>query len=171
MTISTPQQTDPAPAVAAPAKGHADEKIGRGDRAALLCCHEPAYAEYLAAELRAMGYKLHLAAGHAEAIHRLSIRSYHLTVVLENLEGCALEGNTLLQHLAGLPTDDRRATYVVLLCQSFETGDEMGAYALSVDQLVGYRDIAQFAALAGPAIEEHEESNHQFTAVAARLAA
>jgi hypothetical protein len=149
----------------------ADDKIGRGDRAALLCCHEPAYAEYLAAELRGMGYKLHLAGGHAEAIHHLVTRSYHLTVVLENLEGCALADNVLLHHLAALPNDERRATYVVLLCQSFATGDEMGAYALGVDQLVSYQDIGQFSALVVPALEEHEEANHHFTAVAARLAA
>ena len=72
--------------------------------------------------------------------------------------------------MAPLPNDERRATYVVLLCQSFATGDEMGAYALAVDQLIGYQDISQFAELVGPALEEHEEGNHHFTAVAARLA-
>ena len=151
--------------------GLASDKIGRGDRAALLCCHEPAYAEYLAAELRGLGYKLHLAGGHEAAIHRLTSRGYHLTVVLENLEGCALGQNTLLQHLAAMPNDERRATYVALLCQSFTTGDEMGAYALGVDQLVNYHDISQFTALVAPAIEEHDEGNHHFTTVAARLAA
>jgi hypothetical protein len=148
-----------------------EDKIGRADRAALLCCHEPTYAEYLAGELRAMGYKLHLAGSHADAIHRLNSRGYHLTVALENLEGCELGHNTLLQHLAALPNDERRATYVVLLCQSFATGDEMAAYALSVDQLVNYQDIAQFAALVAPALEEHAEGNHHFMTVAARLAA
>jgi hypothetical protein len=148
-----------------------EDKIGRNDRAALLCCHEPAYAEYLAGELRTMGYKLHLATGHAEAIHRLNTRGYHLTVTLENLEGCELARNVLLQHLASLPNDERRATYVVLLCQSFGTSDEMGAYALSVDQLVNYQDISQFAVLVAPALEEHAEGNHHFVTVAARLVA
>lgn len=147
-----------------------DDKIGRDDRAALLCCHEPAYADFLAAELRRMGFKLHWADGHAESIHRLTARTYHLTVVLENLEGCALTQNALLQHLAALPTDERRATYVVLLCQSFPTGDEMAAYAASVDQVINYHDISQFAELVVPALEEHEEGNHHFVTVAARLA-
>ena len=153
-----------------PVHAVASDKIGRQDRAALLCCHEPAYAEYLAAQLRGMGYKLHYAPGHDDAIHRLGTRSYHLTVVLENLEGCALAANTLLQCLALLPTDERRATYVVLLCQSFTTGDERGAYAQSVDQVINYEDIAQFASLVEPALEEHEEGNHHFVTVAARLA-
>jgi hypothetical protein len=152
-------------------KALAEDKIGRDDRAALLCCHEPAYAEYLAGELRAMGFKLHVAATHADAIHRLASRTYHLTVLLENLEGCALGQNTLLQHLAALANDERRATFVVLLCQSFATGDEMAAYALSVNLLINYQDIAQFGALAVPALEEHEEGDHHFKAVAARLAA
>jgi CheY-like chemotaxis protein len=166
--MSTATSPNAAPGAA---KRVTDDKIGRADRAALLCCHEPAYAEYLAAELRGLGYKLHVVAGHEEAIQRLATRTYHLTVALENLEGCALGDNALLQHLAALPNDERRATYVVLLCQSFSTGDAMGAYALSVNQLVKYQDIGQFAALVGPAIEEHEEANHHFTAVAARLAA
>jgi hypothetical protein len=161
--------TQPSAAPGA-AKNLASDKIGRGDRAALLCCHEPAYAEYLAAEIRRMGFKLHLATGHADAIQHLAARSYHVSVLLENLEGCELGRNTLLQHLAALPNDERRATYIVLLCQSFATGDEMGAYALSVDQLIGYQDIGQFASLVAPALEEHEEENHHFTAVAARLA-
>jgi hypothetical protein len=148
-----------------------EDKIGRNDRAALLCCHEPTYAEYLAGELRLMGYKLHLADSHAEAIHRLNSRGYHLIVALENLEGCELAHNALLQHLAALPNDERRATYVVLLCQSFATSDEMGAYSLSVDQLVNYQDISQFASLVAPALEEHAEGNHHFVTVAARLVA
>ncbi len=150
--------------------GLSDDKIGREDRAALLCCHEPAYADYLAGELRAMGYKLHWASGHADSIHRLTSRRYHLTIVLENLEGCALAQNSLLQYLGALSNDERRATYVVLLCQSFQTGDEKAAYALSVDQLVNYQDIAQFAELVAPALEEHDEGNHHFVTVAARLA-
>ena len=165
MSATTPQS-----AVAGAAKNLASDKIGRGDRAALLCCHEPAYAEYLAAELRGLGFKLHLATGHGEAIQLLAGRSYELSVLLENLEGCELGRNTLLQHLAALPNDERRATYVVLLCQSFATGDAMAAYALSVDQLIAYADIAQFASLVAPALEEHEEGNYHFTAVAARLA-
>ena len=60
----------------APAKSPADDKIGRTDRAALLCCHEAAYAVYLAAEIRSLGYKLHLAGTQADAIQRLGSRGY-----------------------------------------------------------------------------------------------
>ena len=35
-------------------------------------------------------------AGHQAAIQRLAARSYHMTVLLENLEGCALADNALL---------------------------------------------------------------------------
>jgi len=165
-TTTTTEGVEQATAV----KCVTDDKIGREDRGALLCCHEPAYADYLAAKLREMGYKLHWGAGHADAIHRLAARSYHVTVVLENLEGCALAHNTLLEYLADLPTDQRRATYVVLLCQSFNTGDELEAYAHSVDQVISYQDISQFESLVAPALEEHEEGNHHFVTVAARLA-
>ncbi len=91
-----------------------------------------------------------------------------MTVLLENLEGCALVDNALLRHLTLLPTDERRATFVVMLCQSFATGDERNAYAWSVEQLINYQDIGQFAALVVPAIEEHNESNRFFTPRCAR---
>ena len=75
--------------------------------------------------------------------------------------------NRVLQHLCTMPMDDRRQTYVVLLCQAFGTGDELNAYAWSVDQVIGYQDIGEFAALVVPAVEEHTERNRHFTAVLA----
>ena len=143
---------------------HQEDKIGRDDRSALLCCHEPTYLEYLTGQLRAMGYKAHHARGHQAAVQRLASRSYGLTVFLENLEGCALAENLLWQHLGAMLTDERRQTYAIMLCQSYDTGDEMNAYALSVDQLINYQDIGQFAALVVPAMDEHVEGNRNFHA-------
>ena len=147
-----------------------EDKIGREDKSALVCCHEPSYLEYLTGQLRGIGYKVHHAAGHQVAIQRLQGRSYDLTVLLENLEGCALVENALWQHLGSTLTDERRQTFVVMLCQSFNTGDEMYAYALSVDQLINYQDIGQFAQLLVPAVEEHTEGNRHFTAALRKAA-
>ena len=147
-----------------------EDKIGRDDRSALVCCHEPSYLEYLTGQLRSIGYKVHHATGHQPAIQRLGGRSYHLTVLLENLEGCALVENALWQHLGATLTDERRQTFVVMLCQSFNTGDEMYAYALSVDQLINYQDIGQFAQLVVPAVEEYTEGNRHFTAALRKAA-
>ena len=142
----------------------AEDKIGREDRSVLVCCHEPSYQEYLGAQLRAMRFKVHFADSHQKAVQRVSTRTYDVTVLLENLEGCNLANNTFLQDLAAMSTDDRRQTYVILLCQSFATGDAYQAYAQSVNLLINYQDIAQFAAVAEPAIEEHEEGNRFFKA-------
>ena len=157
-------------AAAATLANNQEDRIGREDCSALICCHEPSYLEYLTGQLRGMGYKVHHARGHQEAIKRLAARSYHMTVLLENLEGCALADNALLGHLTLLPTDERRATFVVMLCQSFATGDELSAYAWSVDLLLNYQDIAQFAAVAAPVLEEHIESNSVFTSVTRKAA-
>lgn len=158
------------PAAQPPPAAHEEDRIGREDRSALVCCHEPAYLEYLTGELRGVGYKVHHARGHQEAVHRIVGRSYDLTVLLENLEGCTLAGNSLLQHLSSVTTDERRATYVLMLCQSFATGDDLNAYALSVNQLVNYQDIAQFSALLAPAMEEHQDRNRFFDAALRKAA-
>ena len=63
-----------------------------------------------------------------------------------------------------LQTDERRQTFVVMLCQSFTTGDERAAFAWSVEMLINYQDIGQFGALVVPVIEEHNESNRFFHA-------
>ncbi len=147
-----------------------EDRIGREDRSVLVCCHEPAYLEYLTEQLRGIGYKVHHATSHQQAAQRLAARTYHMTVLLENLEGCALADNSLLRHLAAVTTDERRATYIVMLCQSFATGDDMNAYALSVDQLINYQDIAQFSAVVAPALEEHHEGNRFFDAALRKAA-
>ncbi len=141
-----------------------EDKIGRDDRSAIVCCHEPSYLEYLTGQLRGIGYKVHHVVSHQAAITRMASRAYDLTVLVENLEGCELADNRVLQHLCAMPMDDRRQTYVVLLCQAFATGDEMNAYAWSVDQVISYQDIGDFAALVVPAVEEHTERNRYFTA-------
>lgn len=158
------------PAAQPPVAPNQEDRIGREDRSALVCCHEPAYLEYLTEQLRGMGYKVHHARTHQQAVQRLTSRSYGMTVLLENLEGCALADNTLWLHLTTLPTDERRATYVIMLCQSYSTGDEMNAYALSVDHLINYQDIAQFSSLVVPALEEHHERNRFFEAALRKAA-
>ena len=147
-----------------------EDRIGRDDRSALVCCHEPAYLEYLTEQLRSLGYKVHHAPGYQQAVQKLASRSYHVTVMLENLEGCPLADNHLLHHLSALATDERRATFLVMLCQSFDTGDERNAYALSVNQLINYQDIAQFSTLMGPAMEDHQERNRFFDAALRKAA-
>ncbi len=101
-------------------------------------------------------------AGTSRPVNGSGRASYDLTILLENLEGCKLGGNALLQHLTALPTDERRQTFVILLCQSFPTSDAENAYAQSVDLLINYQDIAQFAAVTVPAVEEHAEGNRFF---------
>ena len=161
----------PTPAAAVPTPpNHVEDRIGRDERSALVCCHEPSYCEFLTGQLRAIGYKVHHADGHQKACERLTARSYDVTVLLENLEGCALVDNELLRHIVMLQTDERRGTFVVMLCQSFTTGDERAAFAWSVEMLINYQDIGQFGALVVPVIEEHNESNRFFHAVLQKAA-
>ena len=166
--MSTPLRIQiPAAAPASPVPSQQEDKIARDDRSALICCHEPSYLEYLTGQLRGIGYKVHHAATHQAAIGRLGSRSYHLTVLVENLEGCDLAENVVLAHLSAMPMDERRQTYAIMLCQAFATGDEMNAYAWSVDQVINYQDIGEFARLIVPAVEEHNERNRHFTAALA----
>ena len=164
LRIQIPTTQPPPPAA------DQEDRIGREDRSALVCCHEPAYIEFLTTQLRTMGYKVHHARSHQQGVQKLAGRAYHLTVLLENLEGCARETNGLLRHLANLGTDERRATFAVLLCQSYATGDELNAYAESVDLLINYSDVAQFVALVNPAMEEHLEGNRNYEAIMLRKA-
>lgn len=163
MRIPLPQAVEPLPPPGT------DDKISRDDRSALICCHEPAYREFLHEQLRSLGFKVHHAPSSQVAVQRTAVRAYQVVVLLENFEGCTLEGNSLLRHLVALPTDERRGIYLVLLCQSFATGDELNSYAQSVDLLINYQDIQRFAELVAPALEEHEAGNRHFGAAMAEL--
>ncbi len=163
MRIPLPHAAEPPPPAGT------DDKIGRDDRSALICCHEPAYREFLHEQLRSLGFKVHHAPTAQAALQRMAVRTYQTVALLENLEGCTLDRNTLLQYLVALPTDERRGMYLVLLCQSFATGDELNSYAQSVDLLINYQDIQRFAELVGPALEEHEAGNRHFTAALAEM--
>ena len=138
-----------------------------------MCCHEPAYLEYLTEQLRGIGYKVHHATTHQQAAQRLASAGVSVVTVSCSKIWKVARWPTisLLQsNLAAVPTDERRATYIVMLCQSFATGDDMNAYALSVNQLINYQDIAQFSALMVPAMEEHQESNRFFDAALRKAA-
>ncbi len=56
-----------APPPAPAPRNHQEDRIGRDDRSALVCCHEPSYLEYLTGQLRGIGYKVHHATGHHAA--------------------------------------------------------------------------------------------------------
>ena len=159
MRITLAQSAEPPPPPGT------DDKISRDDRSALVCCHEPEYREYLHTQLRPLGFKVHHAPSAQVAIQRLTVRSYQVIVLLENLEGCTLQKNPMLRHLTAMPMDERRGIYLVMLCQAFATGDELNAYAQSVDLLINYQDIANFAELMAPALEDHEIGNRHFQAI------
>ena len=135
------------------------------DRSALVCCHEPSYLEYLTGQLRGIGYKVHHAPG-APARDQAGggpiVRSD--PSCWKTSRAARWWTNALWQHIGAMPTDERRQTYVVMLCQSFDTGDEKFAFALGLDQLINYQDIGSFAQLVVPPIEEHIEGNRHFTA-------
>ena len=169
MRIPIPAANAQTP-VAPPPPNDQEDKIGRDDRSALVCCHEPSYVQYLTGQLRGMGYKVHHATGHQAGISKLATRAYDMIVLLENLEGCSLGDNVLLEHIMLMSTDERRDVYVVMLCQAFATGDERGAYAWSVNQAINYQDIGQFATLVTPRVEDHVESNRFFTAAMRKAA-
>jgi CheY-like chemotaxis protein len=159
MTTTTMPATAPS---AAPPR---DDAIGRDDRSVLLCCDEPSYRDYLAGAARDLEFKVHFASGCEAALLRLAGRTYQVIVLLENLEGCpTLADNALLQQLSGLTTDERRQTFIALLGQSFSTGDEEAAFALSVDLLVHYGDVTQFARLLAPAYEDRHRAEQFFQA-------
>lgn len=167
--MSAPTRIPLSQAAEPPPPAGTDDKIGRDDRSALICCHEPAYGEFLHEQLRSLGFKVHHAPTAQVALQRMAVRTYQAVVLLENLEGCTLEGNALLRYLVALPTDERRGIYLVLLCQSFATGDELNAYAQSVDLLINYQDIQRFAEMVAPALEEHEAGNRHFAAALTEL--
>ncbi len=158
--------TTASPAAPSTTEPH-DDTIGRDDISALLCCEEPTYRAYLATALRELGFKVHHAAGHPAARHRLDGRPYHVIVMLEDFDGSGgLADHATLRHLRQLDTDERRRLFVALVGRSFETDNADAAYAFSVDLVVRYEDVAQFGTLLEPAFQDRREEEQFFRAQA-----
>jgi hypothetical protein len=77
-------------------------------------------------------------------------------VIHENFAGSILQTNAVIQYLAPLPMNLRRASFICLIGDSFNTLDAMQAFAQSVHVVVNPSDLPNLTAILKKGMAEFE---------------
>jgi hypothetical protein len=137
-----------------------------GDKTALICA-DPIIRDAVAAALKDLGFKFHLAETGELAIDRLRYNRYDCVIVHETFGGSVLRSNPVLAYLAPLPMGIRRFWFVCIIGSSFKTLDAMQAFSESVHLVVNPTDLSNLVAILKKGVSEFELKYHVYRSVAA----
>jgi hypothetical protein len=126
-----------------------------GDRTSIVCA-DPATTEIVRNSLKDLGFKMHFADSEDGALDRIRYTQYSCIVIHENFAGSILQTNAVIQHLAPLPMNQRRASFICLIGESFNTLDAMQAFAQSVHVVVNPADLPNLTAILKKGLAEFE---------------
>ena len=126
-----------------------------GDRTSIICA-DPATTETVRISLKDLGFKIHFADSEDGALDRIRYTQYNCIVIHENFAGSILQTNAVIQYLAPLPMNLRRASFICLIGDSFNTLDAMQAFAQSVHVVVNPSDLPNLTAILKKGLAEFE---------------
>src|SRR3954469_1780034 len=126
-----------------------------GDRTSIICA-DPATTETVRNSLKDLGFKMHFADSEDGALDRIRYTQYNCIVIHENFAGSILQTNAVMQHLAPLPMNQRRGSFICLIGDSFNTLDAMQAFAQSVHVVINPSDLPNLTAILKKGLAEFE---------------
>lgn len=125
-------------------------------RYGLLAVDEPDRKAEVSAALQEVGFRVHVASSTEDARERLRKTTYDIVVVDQAFQGGSPLDNPLLRLLQGMPMTTRRYMLVALLGHDVKTLDNMTAFALSVNVVIHYNDVAQIRPILERAVGEND---------------
>ena len=128
-----------------------------GDETALICIDHPQYQRVIVPQLTELGYKVHLGLFGEDVLLKLATYNYNVVVVYENFGGLNHQDNPILRELVKRPGALRRQHFVVLLSHRLPTNDAMGAFTLSVDQVLNVNDLPNFRPVLRRGTAQHRD--------------
>ncbi|MEM7247619.1 MAG: hypothetical protein AAF533_19940 [Acidobacteriota bacterium] len=135
------------------------EPRGRG-RTALICSADPAFTTELSQVLKQLGHKTERTGTEMAASARLSRREVSVVVVGPTLEEGTPEG--LLNRLSRLPSDRRRATFVVAVRDGVRAADAGIAFMMGANLVMTPADLPRFSELLAEGSEDRDDFYHVF---------
>ena len=133
------------------------EAFDINQRFALVAIDDESRKAAVAAALGELGFRVHAAATADEGSDRLRKTTYEAVVVDQAFQGGTLLDNPLLRQLQTMPASSRRYMFVGLLAPDVKTMDNMTAFAVSVNAVINYNDLAQAKAILERAIAENDQ--------------
>ena len=134
----------------------------RGDRSALVCVDETELHNAAVDQLAAAGYKIHTGLFAEDIALKMKMYTYDVVLVFEHFNEADIEANAVLSELNKVPTSQRRGQFVVLLGPSMATDDDMQAFRMSVDLVIGIADLPNLGLVLGRAAARREAFYRQF---------
>lgn len=135
------------------------------ERLALVCADAAERQEPIKAALQQLGYTLHIAKDGAEAIDVMRKNPYEVVVLDEEFQGSSALDNPVLRAIAAMAMPVRRYILVALVGRELKTGDNVTAFAKSVNAVVNTNDLPQLAAILRRAVAENNEFYRVFRQV------
>ena len=133
-----------------------------GDLTALVCIEDAELQHIVLQQLNGMNYKIHTGLYGEDVSLKLRAHSYDVVVVNDTFGGADIEYNQVLNEARNLPMSQRRQQVFVLIGPNMVTGDEMQAFAHSVDLVMGFSDCENFRMVLRRAAARHKEFNARF---------
>ena len=146
------------------------EYLSPDDKPALLALCNAEWQASVEAIVKQLGYKTHAVTTPEDFLARFSAVQYQLTVMDELFCAASLAENTALQSLQVMPMNNRRHTMVILIGDSFQTGNPMQAFQQSVHAVVNRADAGNLAAIIQKTAGDNEMFLNTFLTTQRRIA-
>lgn len=131
--------------------------LEEGVETALICEHDDGIREKIRAAVEKMEYNIMEATTIRDALKYIRMHSFDIVIVDEGFDSGNPESNYVLAYMAQLPTNVRRDIFVLLVGNSFGTGDDMTAFNKSVNFALSLEDIEEFERILKIALIDHQE--------------
>jgi hypothetical protein len=127
---------------------------GDGDKVALLLIDKQ--KGIWKKTLEDMDYKLQIAKSPEQAAHKMKFTQFHFVILSETFERNNLESNEGYQFLIEMPMTTRRKMFVAMVGSNFKSGNNMQAFANSVNLVINEKDVDKFSSLLKQSIIEND---------------
>ena len=131
--------------------------LDEGVLTAIICEQDETVIEKVRSTLERMNYNVTGAASIRDALKFMRFHTFDLVVVNESFDGTDPESNYVLKYVAQLPSNTRRDVFVVLLGNSFATGDNLTAFNKSVNFVLNLENVDELEKFLTLSLTDHTE--------------
>ena len=128
-----------------------------GDRTALVCLDVPEIQRIVVEQLTELGYKMHTGLFMEDILLKLCAHAYDVVIVSEHFNATDTATNPIIATAIDAPPAQRRRQFIVVLGSSFTSGDEMQAFAASVDLVIGLADVVNLRPIVRRGVNRAQE--------------
>ncbi len=128
-----------------------------GDQTALICLDVPEVQRIVVEQLYELHYKIHTGLSAEDMLLKMRAHVYDVIIVSAHFNATLIEENPVFLGATRVPPGQRRHQIVVLVGSDFSTGNEMQAFAFSVDLVVGLSDVVNLRPILRRTVEHHRE--------------